>query len=75
MENTLRNNSGIGTSEAENTNLDHLANGTSQVGMGVLTTLAALVGIWGAACMVGGIINSSSMMEIAKGFVTAVIGG
>jgi hypothetical protein len=56
------------------TNLESIANDAAQVGMGVLIALAALIGIWGIACLVGGIVNSGSILDMATGFVAAVTG-
>ena len=58
----------IGRVEQEN-----IAESASQVGIGVIMTLAALVGIWGLACLVGGIANNG-LVEMARGWLAAVTG-
>ena len=55
-------------------NLNTITNDVSQVGIVVLAALAALIGIWGLACLVGGIISSESILEMARGYVAAVTG-
>lgn len=55
-------------------NLDSITNDASQVGIVVLIALAALIGVWGVACLVGGIVNSEGILEMATGFVSAVTG-
>ena len=46
---------------------------TSTFALGVGITLAALVGIWGTACLVSAMINMGPA-SVIKGYVTAVIG-
>ena len=50
-----------------------LVEGTSQATIGILITLAALVGMWGIACLASAITRLGAM-EMARGFVTAVTG-
>lgn len=68
------NSKGINVGESESTSLESISNGTSQVGIGIILTMAALVGLWGAACLIGGIAKSGSLVEMARGFVAAVFG-
>jgi len=51
-----------------------IARDTSEVGMGVIMVLAALIGIWGIACLIGGIANSGGVGELLNGYITAVTG-
>lgn len=75
MAKTLRIGKGrAGAETRENTNLDTVARDASQVGMSVVLTLAALIGIWGFACLIGGIANSASVADLVHGFITAVTG-
>lgn len=60
--------------EAEQLDQDAMAAGISQVGIGVIVTLAALIGIWGVACLFGGINQDGNLMEMARGWLTAVTG-
>ena len=68
------NSKGINAGGTESAGLGNIAQGTSQVGIGIILMLAALVGIWGVACLFGGIVKSGSMVEMGRGFLTAVIG-
>jgi len=47
----------------------------TEVGIGVITILAALIGIWGIACLFGGIVQSGGIAELVNGFISAVTGG
>ncbi len=46
----------------------------TEVGVGVIMVLAALIGIWGVACLFGGIVQSGGIAELVNGFLSAVIG-
>lgn len=46
---------------------------TSKFAFGVGLTTAALIGLWGAACMIGGLANTG-LIGLVKGFFTAVTG-
>jgi len=54
--------------------LDSKVNEASQVAIVVLMAAAALVGVWGVACLIGGIAKSGSLLEMGRGFITAVTG-
>lgn len=47
----------------------------TEVGIGVISILAALIGIWGLACLFGGIVQSGGIAELVNGFISAVTGG
>lgn len=47
---------------------------TAEVGVGVIMVLAALIGIWGIACLFGGIVQSGGIAELVNGFISAVTG-
>lgn len=68
------NNQVVNVVGTESTGLKNIAQGTSQVGIGIILMLAALVGLWGVACLFGGIAKSGSLVEMGRGFLTAVIG-
>lgn len=63
-----------GSAGLEITSLDKMTRDASEVGMGVIMVLAALIGIWGIACLVGGIANSGGVGELLSGYLTAVSG-
>ena len=42
--------------------------------MGIIMVLAALIGIWGIACLIGGIANSGGVAELLNGYISAVTG-
>lgn len=53
---------------------DKMGRDASEVGMGVIMVLAALIGIWGIACLFGGIIQSGGVGELINGYLAAVTG-
>ena len=56
------------------TSIDKMVRDTSQVGMGVIMVLAALIGIWGIACLIGGIANSGGIADLLSGYLSAITG-
>jgi uncharacterized protein YdbL (DUF1318 family) len=58
----------------EITTLDKMSRDASEVGMGVIMVLAAMIGIWGIACLIGGIAGSGGVGELLNGYLTAVTG-
>ena len=50
-----------------------MVEGTSQAGITILVALAALVGIWGLACLVGGLADGGAT-ELLRGWISAVSG-
>ena len=53
--------------------VDKMTHDVSQVGVGVITVMAALIGIWGIACLFGGIAQSG-VGELISGYITAGTG-
>lgn len=53
--------------------IDRLTHDAAEVGMGVVTLLAALIGIWGIACLIGGVANEG-LIELVNGYISAVSG-
>ena len=52
---------------------DKLAHDASEVGLGLIALLAAMIGIWSIACLVGGIANAG-VVDLITGYVSAVTG-
>jgi hypothetical protein len=46
----------------------------SKVGITVIGFMAALIGIWGLACFVGGLMNSGGPLSFVKNWFGAVLG-
>ncbi len=46
---------------------------TSKFALGLGMSMAALVGLWGAACLVSALI-SNGPLSLVKGYLTAVLG-
>jgi len=75
MAKTLRTDKGrAGSAGLEITSIDKITRDASEVGMGVIMVLAALIGIWGIACLIGGIVNSGGIAELLNGYLSAVTG-
>ena len=54
--------------------VDKMGRDATEVGVGVITVLAALIGIWGIACLFGGIVESGGIGELLNGYLSAVTG-
>jgi hypothetical protein len=48
--------------------------GNSKLGLGVIMIMAAFVGIWGVACLIGGMANADGFQEIWRSLMTAATG-
>jgi hypothetical protein len=48
--------------------------GNSKLGLGIIMVMAAFVGIWGAACLIGGLSNAGSFHEVGRSLITAITG-
>ena len=48
--------------------------GNSKLGIGVIMTMSAFLGIWGVTCVISGLANSGSLQEIGRGLLTAISG-
>ena len=48
--------------------------GNSKLGLGVIMVMAAFVGVWGVACLIGGLASAGSFSEIWHGLITAFTG-
>ena len=48
--------------------------GNSRLGLGVIMIMAAFVGIWGVACLVGGLASAGSFQAVWRSLITAFTG-
>ena len=62
---------GVGTSELDQ---EAISEGVSQVGIGIIMVLAALIGLWGIGCLVGGVSASNGVVELMRNWLGAVSG-
>jgi len=46
---------------------------TSKFGMNVIMAMSSLIGLWGAACLIGGLVENGAGTML-KGFLSATIG-
>ena len=71
MKNTLQK-QGLGLGELDQA---AIGEGISQAGVAVILTLATLIGVWGLACLIGGMSTMmGGVMELGRGWLTAVTG-
>lgn len=70
MKNTLQK-QGLGLGELDQA---AIGEGVSQAGVGVILALATLIGLWGIACLIGGMSTMGGIMELGRGWLTAVTG-
>jgi hypothetical protein len=57
----------------EEMELEEVGRGVFQAGMGFLTAMAGLIGVWGLACFLGAV-TQAGLLEVVRGWVTAVTG-
>lgn len=62
-----------GSTGLEISSVDKLTRDASEVGIGIVTILAALIGIWGIACLIGGVANGG-LLELVNGYISAITG-
>jgi len=56
------------------TEVAELELGNSKLGLGIIMVMAAFVGIWGVACLVGGLASAGSFHEVGRSLITAFTG-
>ena len=70
MKNTMQK-QGLGLGELDH---DAIGEGISQAGVVVILTLATLIGVWGMACLIGGMSTMGGIIEMGRSWLTAVTG-
>jgi hypothetical protein len=48
--------------------------GNSKLGLGIIMVMAAFIGIWGVACLLGGLASAGSFHEVWRSMITALTG-
>ena len=48
--------------------------GNSRLGLGIIMIMAAFVGVWGVACLIGGLASTESFREVGRSLITAFTG-
>jgi len=48
--------------------------GNSKLGLGIIMIMAAFVGIWGIACLIGGLANADGFQEVWHSLIIAFTG-
>ena len=65
--------------EKEITTLENAADvpnfelGNSKLGIGIIMSMAALVGVWGTTCLISGLANTG-LHEVGRSLITAITG-
>lgn len=68
------------TTTDNDTNIDEqnqqniVAKEISNVSMSMIVIMSALIGIWGIACLIGGLAGADGLVGLGQGFVSAVTG-
>ena len=70
MKNTMQK-QGLGLGELDQA---AIGEGISQAGVGVILALATVIGVWGIAYLVGGMISMGGIIEMGRNWLTAVTG-
>lgn len=65
----------LGGLRLDDATVNKMGRDAAEVGVGVITILAALIGIWGIACLIGGIAHTGGIGELISGYLSAVTGG
>lgn len=53
---------------------ESVANGSAQVGIGIIALMSALIGTWGVTCLLSGLAQYG-VTGMIRGWITAVMGG
>ena len=48
--------------------------GNSRFGIGIIMVLAGFIGVWGWACLISGMAQTTNIQEIGRGIITALTG-
>ncbi len=48
--------------------------GNSRLGLGIIMVMAAFVGVWGIACLIGGLASAGSFQALGRSLITAFTG-
>lgn len=59
--------------DASNINLDNLEEGICQAGMNLITPVVGIITAWSMCCLAGAVWNHG-ILNMAKGFITAILG-
>ena len=60
------------TNTVEITTTDRLITGANQATLGIMISLAGMVGVWGVACMVSAIARSGGVLAMARNYMAAI---
>jgi hypothetical protein len=51
-----------------------LKKGASQAGVGIILTLAALLGSWGIMCLVSAVVGEGGLLGVGRSWISAITG-
>ena len=55
------------------TDMPNFELGNSKLGIGIIMSMAALVGVWGTTCLISGLANTG-LHEVGRSLITAITG-
>jgi hypothetical protein len=64
----------VATFDTDISEVAELELGNSKLGLGVIMIMAAFVGVWGVACLIGGLASTDGFHEIGRSLTTAFTG-
>lgn len=62
------------TSDIHKVDREAVEEGVNQAGIGIILTLAGVIGTWSLACMISGVVNAGGIGHAARAWVSAVTG-
>lgn len=62
------------TANVQKINQEAVSEGASQAGVGIILTLAGIIGTWSVACIIGGLVNAGGVGPMARAWFSAVTG-
>lgn len=62
------------TANVQEINKEAFGEGASQAGISIIVTLAAVIGVWSVACMIGGLVNAGGVGPLVRAWFSAVTG-
>jgi len=67
MTTTTRNTAAIETNAT-----DKMTTGACQATLGIMISMAGMVGVWGVACMISAVAQSGGILQMARAYMTAI---
>jgi hypothetical protein len=62
------------TADGQKINRDVAGEGVAQAGLSIILTLTVVVGVWSVVCMIGGLVNTGGIGQLARAWFASVTG-